>query len=58
MPGMMNLILTVRSRKPGTRLGGFMRIVKWQKALKTVCGYNYLANFADWLPGFERLVLN
>ncbi len=28
------------------------------KALKTVCGYNYVTNFADWLVGFERLVLN
>jgi hydroxyacylglutathione hydrolase len=26
-------------------------------ALKTVCGYNYVAAFADWLPGFERLLL-
>ncbi|AMK79083.1 MBL fold metallo-hydrolase [Methylomonas denitrificans] len=26
------------------------------KALKIVCGYNYVANFADWLPGFERLL--
>jgi len=26
--------------------------------LKTVCGYNYVAQFADWLPGFERLALN
>jgi hydroxyacylglutathione hydrolase len=24
--------------------------------LKTVCGYNYVANFADWLPAFERLL--
>jgi plastocyanin domain-containing protein len=27
------------------------------KSLKTVCGYNYIANFAEWLPGFERLLL-
>ncbi len=26
------------------------------KSLKTVCGYNYIAHFADWLPGFERLL--
>ena len=26
--------------------------------LKTVCGYNYVAQFADWLPGFERLARN
>lgn len=25
--------------------------------LKTVCGYNYVADFADWLPAFERLAL-
>lgn len=24
--------------------------------LKTVCGYNYVADFADWLDGFERLI--
>ncbi|MGZ4999735.1 MAG: MBL fold metallo-hydrolase, partial [Methylomonas sp.] len=28
------------------------------RALKLVCGYNYVAHFADWLPGLERLVLN
>lgn len=28
------------------------------KALKTVCGYNYVANFTDWRVGFERLILN
>ena len=26
--------------------------------LNTVCGYNYIAHFADWLPRFERLALN
>lgn len=26
------------------------------KPLQTVCGYNYIAGFADWLPEFERLV--
>ena len=26
------------------------------KALKTVCGYNYVVNFVDWLPAFERLL--
>ena len=26
------------------------------KPLKTVCGYNYIVHFADWLPGFERLL--
>lgn len=26
------------------------------KSLRTVCGYNYIANFADWLPGLERLL--
>ena len=28
------------------------------KSLKTVCGYNYVTNFADWLAGFERLILS
>mgnify|MGYP003433222082 CR=1 FL=1 len=27
-----------------------------RKSLKTVCGYNYIANFADWMAGFERLI--
>ena len=27
-----------------------------RKSLKTVCGYNYTANFADWMAGFERLI--
>jgi hydroxyacylglutathione hydrolase len=26
------------------------------KPLKTVCGYNYVTNFADWLAGFEHLI--
>ena len=26
------------------------------KALKTVCGYNYITDFADWMVGFERLI--
>lgn len=26
------------------------------KCLKTVCGYNYIAHFADWLPQFKHLV--
>lgn len=26
------------------------------KTLKTVCGYNYLADYADWQPQFEHLV--
>ncbi|MDD4915187.1 MAG: MBL fold metallo-hydrolase [Methylococcales bacterium] len=26
------------------------------QALKTVCGYNYLADFADWLPGLKALL--
>ena len=26
------------------------------KSLKTVCGYNYIAKFADWMAGFERLI--
>lgn len=30
-------------------------IVK-EQALSTVCAYNYIAPFADWLPSFERLV--
>jgi glyoxylase-like metal-dependent hydrolase (beta-lactamase superfamily II) len=34
-----------------------LEIVKDQP-LKTVCGYNYVAQFADWLPGFKRLALN
>jgi hydroxyacylglutathione hydrolase len=29
-----------------------------RKSLKTVCGYNYITNFADWLAGFERLIRN
>ncbi|MCD2448803.1 MBL fold metallo-hydrolase [Methylicorpusculum oleiharenae] len=37
--------------------GLIFEIVK-HKALKTVCGYNYVAHFADWLPKFEHLVLN
>jgi len=28
------------------------------RPLKTVCGYNYVADFADWLDGFERLIQN
>jgi len=28
------------------------------KSLTTVCGYNYVAKFADWLPEFERLLRN
>lgn len=28
------------------------------KALKTVCGYNYVVNFVDWLAGFEGLLAN
>ena len=27
-----------------------------RKSLKTVCGYNYITNFADWMTGFERLI--
>ena len=27
-----------------------------RKSFKTVCGYNYIANFADWMAGFERLI--
>jgi len=30
-------------------------IVKHRPLLK-VCGYNYVANFADWLTGFEYLI--
>ncbi|MGR8942528.1 MAG: rubredoxin-like domain-containing protein [Gammaproteobacteria bacterium] len=26
------------------------------RSLKTVCGYNYVADFGDWLPRFERLL--
>ena len=26
------------------------------KALKTVCGYNYINDFADWMVGFERII--
>ncbi|MCQ8183345.1 MBL fold metallo-hydrolase [Methylomonas sp. SURF-1] len=40
------------TRKQAQRI---YRIVA-DKALKTVCGYNYVANFSDWLPGFERLL--
>jgi hydroxyacylglutathione hydrolase len=32
-------------------------IVKDQP-LKTVCCYNYVTHFADWLPEFEQLALN
>ncbi len=42
------------TRKQANRI---YEIIK-DKSLKTVCGYNYLANYADWLPGFERLILN
>lgn len=28
------------------------------KALKTVCGYNYVTTFTDWLAKFESLTLN
>ncbi|MGZ8945566.1 MAG: rubredoxin-like domain-containing protein [Methylococcaceae bacterium] len=28
------------------------------KSLKTVCGYNYVANFTDWLVQFEHLLQN
>jgi glyoxylase-like metal-dependent hydrolase (beta-lactamase superfamily II) len=34
-----------------------LEIVKDQP-LKTVCGYNYVAQFSDWLPEFKRLALN
>ncbi|MGR8929905.1 MAG: hypothetical protein ACU836_04625 [Gammaproteobacteria bacterium] len=27
------------------------------RGLKTVCGYNYTAPFAEWLPLFEELVM-
>jgi hydroxyacylglutathione hydrolase len=33
-----------------------LEIVK-DMPLKTVCGYNYVAQFSDWLPGFERLAM-
>jgi hypothetical protein len=26
------------------------------KQLTTVCGYNYVANYRDWLVNFERIV--
>ena len=26
------------------------------KSLKTVCSYNYVADFTDWMPGLERLI--
>jgi hypothetical protein len=29
-----------------------------KKSLQTVCGYNYVANFSDWLDRFERHILN
>lgn len=32
-------------------------IVK-NKSLKTVCGYNYITNFADWLVELEHLISN
>ncbi|MDD1609791.1 MAG: MBL fold metallo-hydrolase [Methylococcaceae bacterium] len=32
-----------------------VEIVK-NKSLKTVCGYNYITNFADWLVGLEHLI--
>jgi glyoxylase-like metal-dependent hydrolase (beta-lactamase superfamily II) len=27
-----------------------------RNSLKTVCGYNYVCDFKDWLPDFERAV--
>lgn len=39
-------------RKQATRIYDIIR----EKSLKVVCGYNYVANFADWLREFERLV--
>ena len=29
-----------------------------RKSLKTVCGYNYITNFTDWMAGFEHLIRN
>ena len=37
--------------------GRIFDIVK-DLALKTVCGYNYVAQFTDWMAEFERLVLH
>ncbi len=34
-----------------------VEIVK-KKPLTTVCGYNYITNFADWLVGLEHLISN
>jgi glyoxylase-like metal-dependent hydrolase (beta-lactamase superfamily II) len=39
------------TRRQASRI---LEIVK-SRPLKTVCGYNYVALFADWLPRFERL---
>jgi rubredoxin len=44
----------VETQKQARRI---FEIVKDQP-LKTVCGYNYVAHFADWLPRFKRLALN
>ena len=42
--------------KTRTRVRCLCGIVK-DKSLQTVCGYTYIADFADWMLGFERLVL-
>ena len=34
-----------------------LEIIK-ARSLETVCGYNYVARFREWLPNFERIVLN
>jgi hydroxyacylglutathione hydrolase len=41
------------TRKQAQRIHEIIKDV----SLKTVCGYNYVADFADWLPSFERLIL-
>lgn len=38
--------------KQAQRLYGIIK----DRPLKTVCGYNYVTDFADWLPAFQQLV--
>ena len=40
------------TRKQASRIYETLRA----RPIKTVCGYNYVANFSDWMPRFERLL--
>lgn len=42
------------TRKHARRIDEIVR----SKSLQTVCGYNYVADFPDWLDRFEKHVLN